>query len=280
MNIRGDGGTDLIPSLDSSFSQDEVSMDLTMCGLLVEKAEEMARLYAAHRDWTTVEDRWFEERVDGRSTRGSSRKVYTVLSSRFKTAHRSLPAISRLPAIFEQCGTHRDKAQVLYFYLLEDDPLVKFVTHEYVRRLQERGTDALNFDQETVESLLTDFHYSDGEEFDYADSTTARWGEGLRGVMREIEVIETQQSLRGQTPNVGEIPLLVASGYSWEETGEGWLSRPLGWLYLFQQQQYWESLAERLGDHPSWEASGIHGELRLQPAEDTYAWAEPMEGDT
>lgn len=254
-------------------------MDLTMCGLLVERAEEMAKLYAANRDWTTVEERWFDERIDGRSTRGSSRKIYRVLSSRFKTADRSLPSISQLPSVFDLCDTERDKAQVLFFYLLEDDPLVKFVVHEYVHRLQRRGTDGLDFQQDVIESILEGFHYSDGEEFDYAESTTHRWGEGFRGVMRNIGVIEAQQALHGQTPQVGTVPLLVASGYSWETHGKDWLSQPDGWLYLFQQEQYWDSLAERVSEHSGWEASGIHGELRLQPTDDTYSWAEPMEGD-
>lgn len=254
-------------------------MDLTMCGLLVEQAEEMARLYATHRDWTTVESRWFDERIDGRSTRGSSRKVYRVLSSRFKTADRSLPSVSRLPSIFDRCETERDKAQVLYFYLVEADPLVKYVVHEYVRRLQEGAEDALDFDQDTVEGVLDGFRYANGETYDYAESTTARWGEGLRSVMRDIDVLETQQSLQGRTPNVGTAPLLVASGYSWEKHGEDWLAAPLGWLYLFQPERYWEPLAERLGSHDSWDATGIHGELRLEPSEHTYGWAEPMEGD-
>lgn len=279
MNVRTDGAGTLLPSLSAEFSQEEVSMDLTMCGLLVDQAEEMAKLYAVHRDWTTVEDIWFEERVDGRSTRGSSRKVYRVLSSRFKTADRSLPSIARLPSVFSNCETERDKAQVLYFYLIEDDPLVKFVVHEYVRRMQKRGIDGLNFDQDTVETLLNDFHYSDGEDFDYATSTTTRWGEGLRSVMRDIGVLETQQALHGQTPNVGIVPLLIASGYSWEKNDTDWLSAPVGWLYLFQQEQYWDSLAERLAEHDSWEASGIHGELRLQPTGDTYQWADQVEGD-
>lgn len=261
------------------FSREEVSMDLTMCGLLLEQAEEMARLYADHRDWTTVEERWFDERIDGRSTRGSSRKIYRVLSSRFKTAGGDLPSIAQLPSVFDQCETQRDKAQVLYFYLLEDDPLVRFGVHEYVRRMERRGVEALDFEQETIESILDEFHYADGEQFDYAESTTTRWGEGFRSVMREIGVLETQQSLHGQTPNLGTTPLLVASGYSWEQHGKDWLATPRGWLYLFQQQQYWDSLAERVAEHEGWEASGIHGELRLQPNGDTYDWAEPTEGD-
>lgn len=254
-------------------------MDLTMCGLLVEQAEEMAQLYATHRDWTTVEDRWFEERLDGRSTRGSSRKVYRVLSSRFKTADRSLPSITRLPSVFDHCETDRDKAQVLYFYLVEDDPLVQFAVHEYVRRMQRRGTEGLDFEQETLNAILDTFHYSNGEPFDYADSTTTRWGEGFRSVLREIDVLETSQTLHGQVPNVGIVPLLVASGYSWERNGKDWPSAPAGWLYLFQQEQYWDSLTERVAEHESWEASGIHGEIRLQPTDETYAWANPTEGD-
>ena len=254
-------------------------MALTSCGLLVENAETLAQLYARHRDWTVVEEKWLNERFDERSTRGSSQKIYRTLSSRFSTAETNLPAISRLPSVFEQCETSRDKAQVLYFYLIEDDPLVKYAVHRYVQRLQDRGVDGLDFEQETVERLLNEFHYDDGSEYDYAESTTRRWGEGLRSVMRELGVLETQQALQGQVPNIGTIPLLVASGYSWETHGDDWLSQPTGWLYLFQPTQYWESLAERLNKHPSWEASGIHGQLRLQPANETFSWAEPMEGD-
>ena len=37
-------------------------MDLTMCGLLPGRAEEIARLYREHGDWNQVEEIWFEER--------------------------------------------------------------------------------------------------------------------------------------------------------------------------------------------------------------------------
>jgi hypothetical protein len=279
MTLRTDGKGDSLPSLDSRFSHGEVSMALTMCGLLVEKAEQLSRLYARHRDWTVVEGKWETERYDERSTRDSSKKIYRVLSSRFKTAGSDLPAITKLPSIFDQCANHRDKAQVLYFYLLEDDPLVKYTIHRYVERMRQMGVDGLDFEQGTVENLLNEFHYDDGSEFDYAESTTRRWGEGLRSVMREIDVLETQQTLHGQVPNVGTIPLLVAAGYSWENNGQDWLRLPPGWLYLFQPEQYWDSLAERLSDHPSWEASGIHGELRIQPVDETYAWAEEQEAE-
>lgn len=280
MDFRTDGGGGSLQSLDSTFSREEVSMDLTRCGLLVEKAEAIAKLYATHRDWPTVKERWFEGRLDERSTRGSSQGIYRVLSSRFKTAERSLPAITELPSIFEQCETHRDKAQVLYFYLIEDDPLVKYVVHRYVRRLQDRDTKGLDFEQETIESILDDFHYDDGGTFDYASSTTTRWGEGLRSVMREIGVLETQQTFRGEPPNMGTVPLLMASGYSWERQGNEWLSSPIGWLYLFQPEQYWDSLVDRVANHDAWGASGIHGELRLEPESETYAWAgRTAEGD-
>lgn len=279
MTVRTDGEGITLPTLDSMYSHDEVSIDLTRCGLLVDKAETIVRLYARHRDWTVVEEKWLEGRYDERSTRDSSKGIYRVLSSRFKTAGGNLPAIVRLPSILDQCGTTRDKAQVLYFYLIEDDPLVKYAIHQYVQRLERSGTGALNFEQETVASLLNEFHYDDGTAFDYAESTTRRWGEGLRSIMREIEVLETQQALQGQVPNVGTIPLLVASGYSWEKGGKEWLAHPVGWLYLFQSEQYWDSLAERLSEHSNWEASGIHGELRLQPVGETYDWAEPVGED-
>ncbi|WP_096396417.1 BrxA family protein [Halorubrum trapanicum] len=279
MTLRTDGRGASLPSLDSTFPHDEVSMALTRCGLLVDRAETLARLYAQHRDWTVVEEKWIQERFDERSTRGSSKGIYRALSSRFKTAGSELPSIVQLPSVLDQCETERDKAQVLYFYLLEDDPLVKYTVHRYVDRLQESGAEGLDFEQETIERLLNEFHYEDGSEFDYAESTTRRWGEGLRSVMREIGVLDTQQALHGQIPNLGTTPLLVASGYSWELHGDDWLSQPTGWHYLFQSVQYWDSLAERVSDDPNWGASGIHGELRLQPVDDTYDWAEPWEGE-
>lgn len=279
MSLRTDGQGITLPSLDGKYGPDEVSIDLTRCGLLVEKAETIARLYARHRDWTVVEETWTDERIDGRSTRGSSKGIYRVLSSRFKTASGALPSVGQLPSVFDQCETTRDKAQVLYFYLLEDDPLVKYAVHQYVQQLQKSGVDGLDFEQDRIERILDEFHYNDGSTFDYADSTTRRWGEGLRSIMREIDVLETRQTLQGHIPNLGTIPLLVASGYSWETDGDEWLSHPTGWLYLFQPEQYWDSLAERVSEHPAWEASGIHGELRLQPVENTYDWAEPWEED-
>lgn len=268
-----------VRSLDSTFSRDAVSMDLTMCGLLVDQAEQMSRLYAKHRDWTAVEEQWFEQRIDERSTRGSSRKIYSVLSSRFKAVDRSLPSIAQLPSIFDQCETYRAKAQVLYFYLIEDDPLVKYVVHAYVHRLLRRGADGLEFDQDTVDAILQEFHYSDGTEIEYAESTTGRWGSGFRSVMRNIGVLETEQAIQGRPPNISIVPLLVSSGYSYEQHGREWLSTPTGWLYLFQLEEYWSSLAERLAEHDAWESSGIHGELRLEPVGDTYAWAEARESD-
>jgi hypothetical protein len=56
MDDLAEGDTDGVGSLDSTFSRDAVSMDLTMCGLLVKQTEQMSKLYAAHRDWTAVED--------------------------------------------------------------------------------------------------------------------------------------------------------------------------------------------------------------------------------
>jgi hypothetical protein len=279
MTLRTDGRGTSLPSLDSTFSPEEVSMALTRCGLPVDKAETLARLYARHRDWTVVEEKWLGEQFDERSTRGSSKGIYRALSSRFKTAGSELPSIVQLPSVLDRCETVHDKAQVLYFYLLEDDPLVKYAVHRYVDRFQESGVDGLDFEQDTIKRLLNEFRYDDGSEFEYAESTTRRWGEGLRSVMREVSVLDTQQDLQGQIPNLGTTPLLVASGYSWETHGDDWLSQPTGWLYLFQPEQYWDSLAERVSDDPNWEASGIHGELRLQPVDDTYDWAEPLEGE-
>lgn len=109
MNIASNGDTSL-PPVSQRLSSQEVTMDLTMCGLLVERAEELARLYREHGNWNEVEEVWFEERLSNRSTRGSSRKIYRVLTSRFKNAPSGLPNPRDLPAVFNKCETIQNKA--------------------------------------------------------------------------------------------------------------------------------------------------------------------------
>jgi len=89
------------------------------------------------------------------------------------------PNPSVLPTIFDECQTTRDKAQILYLYLVADDSLVRYVVHEYMARLTDGNTDSLDFSNETLVDILTHLEYSDGGSFDYADSTTERWCEGF-----------------------------------------------------------------------------------------------------
>lgn len=264
----GDNGP---PSLSRTFSPEEVSMDLTMCGLLPDRAEEIARLYREHGNWNEVKDIWFEERRANRSTKGSSQKIYRVLSSRFKNAPATLPNPSDLPAVLDTCSSSRDKAQVLYLYLVADDALVRYAVHEYARRLAEDFPEPLDFSNETLTSVLNQFEYTDETPFDYADSTTERWCEGLRSVMREIGVLENQQTVVGNPPSLGETPLLVAMGYSYEEGDEEWFESPTGLQYLFQPSARWEELYNRAAETEAWEFVELHGSLQLRPTDEPYS---------
>ncbi len=208
MTLVSDGGGSPLQSLSRHYSSEEINMDLTMCGLLIERAEELARLYAEHGNWNDVKEVWFDERLSNRSTRGSSQKIYRILTSRFKNAPASLPNPSDLPSVFEKCRTTQDKAQILHLYLVADDLLVQYVVHEYVARLTEGHTKPLDFSNETLIEILSELEYSDGDSFEYADSTTERWCIGFRSVMRKIGVLESQQSVVGEPPSLGDIPLL------------------------------------------------------------------------
>jgi len=247
-------------------------MDLTMCGLLVERAEELARLYREHGNWNDVADVWFEERLSNRSTRGSSRKIYRVLTSRFKNAPSTLPNPRDLPDVFDECATVEHKAQILYLYLIADDPLVRYTVHEYVERLLENRPNALAFTNESMTSILGQFEYADGAAFDYADSTTERWCEGFRAVMRKIGTLENRQAVVGEPPSIGIIPLLVATGYSYEQDVDSWIESPLGLLYLFQPENRWQELFDRAADTDAWEYLDLHGELQLRPTDGPYSW--------
>lgn len=264
----GDNGP---PSLSRTFSPEEVNMDLTMCGLLPDRAEEIARLYREHGNWNQVKEIWFEERRANRSTKGSSQKIYRVLSSRFKNAPATLPNPSDLPAVLDTCSSSRDKAQVLYLYLVADDALVRYAVHEYARRLAEDFPEPLDFSNETLTSVLNQFEYTDETPFDYADSTTERWCEGLRSVMREIGVLENQQTVVGDPPSLGETPLLVAMGYSYEEGDEEWFESPTGLQYLFQPNARWEELYNRAAETEAWEFVELHGSLQLRPTDEPYS---------
>jgi len=56
MTLVADGSGPPLPSLSRQLSPGDVNMDLTMCGLLVERAEELARLYAEHGNWNDVKE--------------------------------------------------------------------------------------------------------------------------------------------------------------------------------------------------------------------------------
>jgi len=249
-------------------------MDLTMCGLLVGRAEELARLYAEHGNWNDVKERWFDERLSNRSTRGSSQKIYRVLTSRFKNAPTALPNPSALPAVFDECKTARDKAQILALYLTTDDSLVRYVVHEYVARVAHGTQEPLDFSNETLIRILDQLEYSDGSSFDYATSTTERWCGGFRSVMREIGVLDGQQAIVGDPPSIGDVPLLVAMDYSYGADGEEWLTAPRGLLYLFQPEDRWAELFDRVASTDVWAYFEHHGELDLRPTDEPYSWVQ------
>ena len=279
MNAFPDGGEGP-PSLSHELSPEEVTMDLTMCGLLSERAEEIAQLYRDHGTWNEVKDVWFGERRSNRSTRGSSQKIYRVLSSRFKNAPTSLPNPSSLPALFERCSTTREKAQILFLYLVSDDMLVRYTVHEYVQRLQEGRPDALDFGDETLIDVLSRLEYSDGTRFDYAESTTQRWCEGFRSVMRDIGVLEDQQAVSGSVPTLGDRALLVGLGHSYEKGDDTWIGSPIGLQYLFQPETRWEELYDRAVQTGAWEFVELQGSRKLQPTDETYAWIDTGGDDT
>jgi hypothetical protein len=270
-------GEDGPASLSRTFSPEEVTMDLTTCGLLPARAEEVARLYREHGNWNQVKQVWLKERRANRSTKGSAQKLYRILSGRFKNAPASLPNARDLPIVLDTCSSSRHKSQALYLYLIINDPLVRYAVHEYIQRLSEDYPEPLDFANETLTAVLNQFEYADGTAFDYADSTTKRWCEGFRSVMREIGVLEGQQTVVGTPPTLGETPLLIAMDYSYQEGGEEWFTSPMGLQYLFQPNARWDELYDRAAETEAWEFVELHGSVRLQPVDEPYSWI-PTEG--
>lgn len=275
---RSDGGHSL-PVVSGRVEPSAVSMDLTTCGLLVDRATAIAERYATEQSWPAVKDAWFEERLGDRSTKDSSQGIYRVLSTRFKNAPPALPNPSSLPSIFEACDRTEDKAQILYLYLIADDPLVRHVIHRVIEHQHDTPNGALDFSTETLTGYLEELTYADGSQFDYADSTTVRWCEGLRSVLREIGVIPSQQSTTGEVPRLRDIPLLVAVGYSYAAGDEDtWHESPLGLQYFFQPRADWEDAFDRAAATDYWEYRTHHSGLNLHPTDGPYGFAVAEEG--
>jgi hypothetical protein len=155
--------------------------------------------------------------------------------------------------------------------LVADDALVRYAVHEYSRRLAEGVPEPLDFSDEILVSVLSQFEYRDETSFDYADSTTQRWCEGLRSVMREIGVLESQQTVVGDPPALGDTPLLVATGFSYKKSGEEWFESPTGLQYLLQPSDRWEEFYSRVAETGFWEFVDLYGSLRLQPTDQPYS---------
>ena len=261
---------DWLPSLVGSLSESEATMDLTAGGLLVDRTYELAELYAEHLDWGTVEEKWYEERVAERSSRESSRRIFPLLKGRLQAGGEGLPSVAQLPQLLDQCRNEREQAQLVYLYLLNYDGLARYVIHEYLRRLVKQGSSALDFQMKTALDILDSFRDKSGDPLDRSQSTQERWVQGIRSVMREIGVIDGKTSTDGQPPKVGDIPLQVGAYYSWIQNDDEWLTKPIGWLYLFQSEEYWEPQSKRLAQYDAWTHHEARSRVWFEPVDNFY----------
>jgi len=243
-------------------------MDLTGCGMNIEKTEKIVNLYAEHLEWGKVKQIWHEKRLGDRGSRHSSQKVFHILKKRLQSGNDSLPSIKNLSKILNVSEGRREKAQVLYFYLLEKEGLVRFLVNRLSKEVN--NEQKVDFSNERLADILEDFRFADEEPIPYSEGTLNRWFAGFRGVMREIGVIPSTQDLEGEPPLVGSIPLQVASGYSWKKMEKDWLEKPIGWTDLFQPEENWKDLISRLSDYDNWELYEVQGKQRMKPKENPF----------
>jgi len=259
-----------VPSLVGTLPESKITMALTRCGLQTDRTHEISSLYADELDWTSVKDIWYDERVANRSSRNSSKSLLIAIRARLQSAGEGLPSVPVLPEILDQCRNERDQAQVLFLYLVNHDGLARFVVHEYLRRLMKQGPSALDFETDTVLNILDEFRDKAGEPLEYSESTQKRWIQGLRSALRNIGVLEGKTETAGQPPKVGDVPLQVAAYYSWAQNGDEWLTKPIGWLYLFQSEEYWEPQSKRLAGYEGWTHHEARSRVWFEPVDDFY----------
>jgi hypothetical protein len=255
---------DVVPSLDGDLKTGEVSVSLTEAGLLPDRTAAMVRLYAEYHSWAEVKERWHEDRVHERGSRGSAQQIFRILKRRLQAGGTRLPSISDLHPLVEACPTTKARAQLFYFYLIEEDGLFRWALHEILRR---QGIDRTewNLSTDLIASLLPQFHYTDQSKLTYAETTLKRWAQGFRSVLRDIGVIDGPYDNEGTAPTMDPPPLHVSALYSRNVEGAAWPTRPIGWYYLFQSPSHQDALLSRITASDRWETSRVRDETRIEP---------------
>ena len=259
-----------LPSLNGTFSAPDVSMSLTEAGLLPGRMETVTRLYSEHHNWGAVKEKWHEERIHERGSRGSAQKIFRILKRRLQSGGKKLPSLSELHTLVEECPTEQAKAQLFYFYMVREDNLFRFVLHEILRG---QGTDSTEWHLPTskITAILSRFEYQDGAGLQYAESTLRRWGQGFRSVLRDIGVLKGPYDENGVVPSVDLPPAHVGALYSWNEEGKNWPDCPVGWLYLFQPPAHRETLLGMIQSSGRWSASRLRDQTIISPTEEEEA---------
>jgi hypothetical protein len=118
-----------------------------------------------------------------------------------------------------------------------------------------------------IRSVLDDFRYEDGSGLTYAESTLHRWVQGFRSVLRDIGVLKGPYDETGTVPAVDVPPAHLGALYAWNEEGQDWPRRPVGWMYLFQPSAHREALLERLQSTDWWTTSRLRDQAIIVPTE-------------
>lgn len=260
-----------LPSLQEKVDPADISADLTTAGLLADRVEAITRLYAEHESWAEVRDVWHSERISERGSRGSAQKIFRILRRRLQAGASHLPSVPRLAEILDVCRGEKPVAQIAYLYLIEADPLVRYVVHELIRQ-SDRSATEWNLESDRLLQIVASFRDADGAPLQYAASTLERFVQGVRSVLHQIGVRKRPYDDEGVVPTLDREVLLVAAGYSWSKMGDGWQSNPVGLRYLFQPIHHMETLFDRVHAEPAWQTRNFQNRVILHPVDEPFAF--------
>ncbi|MFW6016287.1 MAG: BrxA family protein [bacterium] len=251
------------------YKKNDVSIALKEAGLLIEYTEKICELYFEYHTWDTVKQNWHKERISTCGTRDSNQRILGILKRRLQSGEKNLPSIISLNNLLKNCQSEQEKAQILFLYIMEDDPLVKYLIHElYIT--QGCLPSEWNLDNEELFKIIKDFKYHDNNEIKYADSSLKRWVASFRTLLYECGLLQSRYSNGAEIPLLNDISLKVSAYYSWKLQKEDWVKYPLGWIYLFQPKNYWEILLDRLKDCSDWKVQYFQGKTIFEPADKIF----------
>ena len=251
----------------------EYHFNLSKTGLVPGRIEKLVHLYNEVESWQSAENIWHGKRLAGRGRRSSSARIFRIWKSYLQSANGLLPNMSKLSTLLSSLINKRSKAQILYFYLLQGDRMVREFLEYLISR--ENYFDNDFFEKGNLYSLLESFFELHNFEEEYVEKSKRRWLRGIRSVLVKIGALKGGDSTTIETPVLSKDVLLCSAEFSYlkSQDKDKWYEEPFGWKLLFYREGDYNHLIDRILETDYWTIQqSLNKREIVRTYEDDYGW--------